>query len=226
MKKQLAFIMAALLALSASALSACSSGNDEKNTDTQKQTDAITTTTTAPVVTEPVTTEAVTEAPKRDSYEYIATYTDGNRSPIDLKNGTSSVAAHFVVKEGFLESVSANCPSWSDDVGNLTMKIYKWDTDYETTIASEPVATETFVDYEDNSTLSIELATEDRRGLEAGEYLWFLGDGEDSSGSGVGIWASAFPEDEEAILGLYKNGKEYTSGPSFECDITIVIPAE
>ena len=223
MKKQICILMSALLTLAL--LTACNSSDSDI-----KDTSAETGNTAAAVETEtaaPETTEAVTEAPKRDSFAFISTYTENDaRTPISLMKSGSSVATHFVFQEGFLESITANCPSWSNDIGSLTMKIYKWDTDYDTTIAADPVISETFVDYPDNDTLSLDLSTDESRGLEAGEYLWFLGDGEDSSGSGVGVWAQGFPEEEDAILGMYKDGKEITSGNAWECDITIVIPAE
>ncbi|MBQ8577074.1 MAG: hypothetical protein IJ449_03780 [Clostridia bacterium] len=222
MKKQLAFALTAVLALSV--LASCSGGDDSADTTANTSAD-----TTAAVETTaaPETTEVVTEAPKRDSYAFISTYAESDaRTPIALTNGKDSVATHFVVENGYLESISANCPSWSDSIGNLTMKLYKWDTDYDTTVAAEPIGSYTFEDYTDNDTLTWDLSTEDSRGAEPGEYLWVLGDGEDSAGTGVGVWAQAFPEGEDAILGMYKNGKEVASGNGWECDITIVIPAE
>lgn len=226
MKKNLFAAAGAMLLLAAWSMTACGGSSDVADTtaDTAAGTAADTVITEA--VTEPVT-EVVTEAPKRDKIVYVSTYLeDGNRSPISLMSEGSSVAAH-IAAEGIVESVSANCPSWSDNVGSLTMKFFAWNTDYETTVAGECLVAETFVDYEDNATLEMDL-TDDfaEGGLPAGEYLWVLCDGEDAGKSGVGIWAQGYPEEDAAIKGLFKNGKEYTSGPSFEADFVIRIPAE
>ena len=227
MKKNLFAAAGAMLLLAAWSMTACGGSSDVA--DTTADTAAGTTADT--VVTEAVTTEAVTEAvteaPKRDKIVYASTYMeDGNRTPISLMAADASVAAH-IASEGIIESVSANCPSWSDNVGSLTMKFYAWNTDYETTLAGEALVAETFVDYEDNATLEMDL-TDDfaEGGLPAGEYLWILCDGVDEGKSGVGIWAQGYPDEDPVIKGLYKNGKEYTSGASFEADFVIRIPAE
>ena len=224
-KKNLFAMAGAMLLLTAWSMTACDNSSNESPTST-----AMVTEPTDTVITETITepaTEVVTEAPKRDKTVYVSTYTEsGNRTPISLLSEKSSVAAH-IVSEGILESASANCPSWSDNVGSLTMKFYAWNTDYETTLAGQCLVSETFIDYEDNATLEMNL-TDDfaEGGLPAGEYLWILCDGEDAGKSGVGIWAQDFPEEDPAIKALYKNGKEYTSGASFEADFVIRVPAE
>jgi len=176
--------------------------------------------------TEPET-EPETEAPKkRDKHAYIDMYVqEGDRTPISLMNAGSAVAARIIVAEGFLEEYSIACPSWSDNVGSLTVKIFQWNTDYDTTVAGEPVFSQTYVDYQDNETLYGELFTDDSRGLPAGEYLWWLGDGVDSGGSGVGLWSYKCPTDMEGLVELYQNGQVTTSA-GWEGGFTIVIPAE
>ncbi len=225
MKKNLFAAAGAMLLLAAWSMTACNDSSAAANTETAMVTEP----TTGTVITETAApeTEVVTEAPKRDKIVYVSTYTeDGNRTPISLLAKDSSVAAH-IASEGILESVSANCPSWNDAVGSLTMKFYAWNTDYATTIAGQALVAETFVDYEDNATLEMDL-TDDfaEGGLPAGEYLWVLCDGVDEGKSGVGIWAQGFPEEDPAIKGLYQNGKELTSGAAFEADFVIRIPAE
>ena len=226
MKKNLFAAAGAMLLLAAWSMTACGGSSDTADTATDTTANTAADTVITEAVTEPAT-EVVTEAPKRDKIVYVSTYTeDGNRTPISLMAKSASVAAH-IASEGIIESVSANCPSWSDNVGSLTMKFYAWDTDYETTLAGKALVAETFVDYEDNATLEMDL-TDDfaEGGLPAGEYLWILCDGEDAGKSGVGIWAQGYPEEDPFIKGLYKNGKEYTSGASFEADFVIRIPAE
>lgn len=183
---------------------------------------------TVPVETETETeTEKETEAPKkRDKHQYIDMYVEeGDRTPISLLTAGSSVGARIVVAEGFLEEAEIACPSWSDNVGSLTMKVFKWNTDYDTTVAGEPVFAQTYVDYQDNETLIAEFFTDDSRGLEAGEYLWWLGDGVDAGGSGVGLWSYKAPTDMEGLVELYHNGK-VTTASGWHGSLTIVIPAE
>ncbi len=226
MKKNLFAAAGAMLLLAAWSMTACGGSADVADTSADTAGTAADTVITEAITTEAVT-EVVTEAPKRDKIVYVSTYLeDGNRTPISLMGEGTSVAAH-IAAEGIVESVAANCPSWSDNVGSLTMKFYAWNTDYETTVAGECLVAETFVDYEDNATLEMDL-TDDfaEGGLPAGEYLWVLCDGEDAGKSGVGIWAQGYPEEDAAIKGLFKNGKEYTSGPSFEADFVIRVPAE
>ena len=178
------------------------------------------------VETEPET-EPETQAPKkRDKRNYIDMYVqEGNRTPISLLSTGSSVAARITFAEGFLEEYSIACPSWSDNIGSLTVKIFAWNTDYDTTVAGEPLFSQTYVDYADNDTLYGELFTDDSRGLPAGEYLWWLGDGVDANNSGVGLWSYMAPTDMEGLVELYQNGK-VTTAAGWEGGFTIVIPAE
>lgn len=172
-------------------------------------------------------TEPETEAPKkRDKHQYIDMYLEeGDRTPISLLTAGSSVGARIVVAEGFLEEAEIACPSWNDNVGSLTMKVFKWNTDYDTTIAGEPVFSQTYVDYADNEVLYAEFFTEESRGLEAGEYLWWLGDGVDANNSGVGLWSYKCPTEMEGLVELYHNG-QVTTASGWHGSLTIVIPAE
>ena len=226
MKKNLFAAAGAMLLLAAWSMTACGDSSGKANTETAMVTEPTTDTVITEAVTEPVTTEAVTEAPKRDKILYISAYENGStQSPISLLGEDSSVAIH-IASEGILESVSAECPSWNDAIGSLTMKFYAWNTDYATTIAGECLVAETFVDYEDNATLQMDL-TDDyaEGGLPAGEYLWVLCDGVDASNSGVGIWAKVLPEEPDpAILGKYTNGKETEA--AIAAEFVVRVPAE
>jgi len=224
MKKNLFAAAGAMLLLAAWSMTACSGDTGTADTETSADTAAD----TAAVITETAApeTEVVTEAPKRDKILYISAYENGStQSPISLLGKDTSVAIH-IASEGILESVSAECPSWNDAIGSLTMKFYAWDTDYATTIAGECLVAETFVDYEDNATLQMDL-TDDyaEGGLPAGEYLWVLCDGVDASNSGVGIWAKVLPEEPDpAILGKYTNGKE--TDAAIAAEFVVRVPAE
>ncbi len=76
-------------------------------------------------------------------------------------------------------SVTAGCPSYADNVGNLTLSLYKWNTDYNTTISQQAIASQEFVDYADNAHLYLNFGVQ-----EAGDYLWVL----DNAKQEVGVW--------------------------------------
>ncbi|MDD4772485.1 MAG: hypothetical protein PHZ09_02635 [Eubacteriales bacterium] len=203
-------------------LTACQKESDLESADTTAGENAETTVAPAEETEEP---EPETEAPPRDKYKYIDFYEDdgGGHNPYSLMAEGSSIGVHFKVEEGFLEDFSINCPSWSNDIGSLTMRVYKWDTDYASTVAASPVAEETFVDYVDNDWLIMYFDDDGAKGLEAGEYLVTLGDGVDESGSGVGLWTYG-PIDDPAIVNYYANG-EITEDYGWEAAATIIIPA-
>lgn len=204
------------------AFTACKKESDETDTTASGSDTSSAETTTAAETTEAATE---TEAP-RDKYNYIDFYdsTAGDHTPFSLLAEGSSIGMHFNVAEGFLEDFSITCPSWSDNVGSLTMRIYKWNTDYATSVAGTPVKEETFVDYEDNAVLTMVFNEDGAKGLEAGEYLVTLGDGVDAGGSGVGLWYYG-PAEDPAIINYFANG-EVVTDKGWEASATIVIPAQ
>ncbi len=91
----------------------------------------------------------------------------GSHTPVQL-SGTNSAAEKFKATDLF-DKISVNCPSWSNNIGNLTLSLYKWNTDYNTTISASPVVKKEFVNFTDNQWLEISFATQT-----SGEYLWVL----------------------------------------------------
>lgn len=172
-----------------------------------------------------VTTAPETTAAPSGKYAYIDFYEDSGAGhvPYSLLTEGSSIGMHFKVAEGFLEDFSINCPSWSNDIGSLTMRIYKWNTDYATTIAGKPAAEETFTDYVDNSWLFLYFSKDGAKGLEAGEYLVTLGDGVDASDTpNVGLWTYS-PSTDPAIIEYFANGV-VTTDYGWEASATVSIP--
>ena len=96
------------------------------------------------------------------------------------------VGTHFSIA-GDATFVGFGCPSWSDNVGSMTVSLYTFDTDYDTSVSNDPIATNEFVDFQDNGFLGFEFAENDP--LKAGEYVLEATDAYDDSGSGVGVWA-------------------------------------
>ena len=213
-KKIIAILLASLLILS---FAACAK---EDNSDSDGTTTAGSGDTTAEggdtttETTAETTPEETTEAPPKNSYYeiYLGEDDGSGHSPHSLMGEGLSIATRFVIKEGFLESMESECPSWSNDIGSLTVKIFTWNTDYDTTVAGTPVFSETFEDYSDNAKLLSALDTETSKGIPAGEYLWWLGDGVDESGSGVGIWRLPLLTEDETLISSFVDGVESDFG--------------
>ena len=87
--------------------------------------------------------------------------------------------------------VGIGCPSWNNDIGQLTLALYAFDTDYATSVSKDPIIKHTFEDYQDNSYLGFEFTEADP--LKAGEYVIEITDAYDDTGTainpGVGIWS-------------------------------------
>ncbi len=96
---------------------------------------------------------------------------------------------------GAFDRVTLSCPSWSDDVGSLTISLYPWRGSWDETLAGEYGARETFINYRDNADLSL------CGDFGPGEYLIVLSDGKD----GVGVWG--FSASATGTC-LYQNGVE------------------
>lgn len=103
--------------------------------------------------------------------------------PIKLAPG-ESVATKFTVTEGVLSRVFLDCPSWGNCTGTLTIYVFEWvegegDTTklalmdgYEKTIIRRPVASQTFVNFRDNSVLEVHI--DDAHLKNGGTYLMVL----------------------------------------------------
>ncbi len=93
------------------------------------------------------------------------------------KNGDTA-GMKFTASSPF-SAIDVTCPSWSNNIGNLTLKLFKWNIFYSTTVSATPLAEKTFVNFSDNERL---LLTFDIQ--QPGEYLWQLSDGTET----VGVW--------------------------------------
>ena len=76
-------------------------------------------------------------------------------------------------------AINATCPSWGNNVGNITFSLYKWNSTYSESVAGTPLAQKTFVNFNDNEKLRLTFNQ-----LEAGDYIWVLSNGTEQ----VGVW--------------------------------------
>ena len=114
------------------------------------------------------------------------------------------VAMQMVLTADVL-AISTNVPSYSNNTGSVTMALFAFDTDYDTSLLSAPLAEHTFVDFEDSATLAFLYDEADP--LPAGEYLLVLYDMKDptptangGTDTGIGMWIHAAFEGQRAYL--------------------------
>jgi hypothetical protein len=122
----------------------------------------------------------------------------------------TTVGMKFTAKAPFY-AINAMCPSWGNNIGNLTFKLYRWSNSYDETISGIPLYEKTYIDFYDNQKLQL---TFDE--LEAGDYMWKLSDGTEK----VGVW-KWIDSDNSAVSfynGEYVDGN-YVSGIAYAADL-------
>jgi hypothetical protein len=102
-------------------------------------------------------------------------------------------------------AINATCPSWSNNVGNITFRLYKWNTDYAQSVSGIPIAEKTFVNYLDNEKIALTFDSQ-----EAGEYLWELDNGTEQ----VGVWK--WTDSHDPAVSFF-NGQQVTG--NYESEI-------
>ncbi len=121
---------------------------------------------------------------------------DAVMKPVVLGKGMTA-AQRFAETKPFY-SVRVICPNQQAKNASLTFSLYRWDTDYKTTLRHRPVATQRYENYKDNQ--SLELGNKDK--FPYGEYLWTLSDGNNDQ---CMVWQS--DKNMEGVTN-YLNGEE------------------
>jgi hypothetical protein len=145
--------------------------------------------TEAPTTEEPTTEEITTDdglPDLTDVYVDVWDVDDDTHTAQKIETTSKGVGICVTIPEGgYLYEAAVQAPSYSDNIGNLTIKVFAWNTDFATTIAAEPLYAQEFVDFADNSDLVCEF---DEGQIPAGTYLILACDAVDESDSGVGLW--------------------------------------
>ena len=188
MKKILAILLAALLLCCA--FVACDQGDEpDKPEGPSKAPATEEPTTEAPATEEPTTEEVTTDdglPDMTDVYVDVWNVDDVTHNAQRIDPGSAGIGICVTVPEGgYLYESAVQAPSYSNSIGNLTVKVFVWNTDFATTVAAEPIYAQEFVDFEDNSDLVCEF---EEGQIPAGRYLILVCDPVDESGSGVGLW--------------------------------------
>lgn len=124
---------------------------------------------------------------------------------IHIPMSPSDVIAAQIVTTAPALRLGVACPSYSNTTGSITVNLYAFDTDYDTSLSGEPIASQVFENFADNAYL--ELTFPEDSPLPAGEYLYVMYDANDPDPGpgtvyGVGYWSCAAHESQR----LYVNG--------------------
>lgn len=110
-------------------------------------------------------------------------------------------------------AINATCPSWSNNVGNITFTLYKWNTSYSQSATGVPIARKTFENFNDNEKIRLSFDQQP-----AGDYLWVLSDGTEQ----VGVWKWTDSNDPAIsfysgtqVSGNYESEISYNPGFNF-----------
>ncbi len=117
---------------------------------------------------------------------------------VDHRMLNESLAQQFFATASF-DKIQINCPSYSDNEGTITIELFKWQGTYFDTIDREKnpaVASMDYVDYKDNSILSLSFDTQPD-----GEYLLYLTT--PNKEKQVGVWAKYDVVESELMSRAY-----------------------
>ena len=139
----------------------------------------------------------------------------GNNTGHEQTSDTDVVAMQFVLTDQ-TTAISTTIPSYSNNTGSVTMALFAFDKDYDTSLLSAPLAEYTFVDFKDGSKLTFVFP--ETAPLPAGEYILVIYDMKDdtptadggANGTGIGLWVHAPHEGQRT----YMNGS-YVGDRSF-----------
>ena len=104
----------------------------------------------------------------------------------NLAQAKSAVGVHINCN-GSLVGGKAYLPSYDNNVGTVHIKVYKWDTDYNTSVSGKVLSSYDFVNFEENSWLSFKLS----KALDAGDYLLVITADTEEGDFGCGVWTQS-----------------------------------
>lgn len=126
-------------------------------------------------------------------------YTPGAYSHVNLALDHHTVGVHFAAG-GAVKGGTFYLPNYSDSNGTVHLDIYAWNTDYPTSVSGSAVYSCDFVDFDDNTWVTFDIAD----GLAAGEYVLVLS-AEMLPGDehGCGVWTKASTGSVETFMDGY-----------------------
>jgi len=159
----------------------------------------------------------------RFNYQYKSASTDSNfivnnycavGSPTAVQISSGQTAAMKFTAgyaDDYFNAVEVNCPSYSNNIGNLTLQLFKWNTNYSTTVGGTPIASQVFTNFTDNAMLKLNFTAQP-----PGDYLWLLSNPTET----VGVWkygSSNTPAvcyfNGSTVTGNYISREDYVPNP-------------
>lgn len=146
-------------------------------------------------------TELYTDLYSQGKYQDLWFYWKGKpllmAYPDNLYAEKGETAGMAFTADTTFTGISAICPSWSNDIGNLTLSLYQWSSrGYDASVSGTPLAQHEFIDFDDNATLRL-----DFNELPAGYYVWELSDPTEV----VGVWKN--PESTDPVQSYFNGDK-------------------
>lgn len=84
------------------------------------------------------------------------------------------------------DSITVGCPSYNNNKGSLRFELFKWNENYVKTVEGTPVATQEFIDFNDNANLTMKFDEY----MPMGEYVLRLTNISTDTAEQVGVWTS------------------------------------
>jgi hypothetical protein len=116
-----------------------------------------------------------------EDMDVIHLYEAKEKAAASQMTGNDVIGGKFHADKLF-SAIDVSCSSRDNNTGSLTMKLYRWDTDYQTTVLRTPLFEKQFNNFEDNTYLKLDFPM-----LQPGDYLWTL----DEAKKTVGVWIYA-----------------------------------
>jgi len=136
--------------------------------------------------------------------EYV-NFATPEHDAVMMTNPHATGGAKFTV-DFTIDGITLWMPTSYDDEGNYAvLKLFKWDTDYNTTVASVPVATFKRDDIGNNEQVTFEI---DEDLAPAGTYLWLIDDAASNlPDCNVGMWCVRTKDDvlEDGVEFFYND---------------------
>lgn len=169
---------------------------------------------------------AIEKEPK-NVFVSLCDYTSDAGGAATLKAGINS-GAIFTVPSGYLTDINILCHNSGSELGGIKFSLYAWDTDYNTTVAKEPVYQNVFDKFLNGTCLMVNF---EKGKIPAGRYLYLLSVPETNTAAnivgpfnGPGWTSRTLPEEYKKYdIEFVQNGRKLKAGMmanfSYTCDM-------
>ena len=128
-------------------------------------------------------------------------YTQGSDTHHNLKDGDT--LAVLINAKGNLTGGSFYLSSYDNNVGTIKFDVYRWDTDYATTVKGEILATDSAVNFNNNTQFTAQF-----EGLSSGYYLIVISGSTTPEDYGIAVWTKGM----SLTTLTFKNGELIAAG--------------